>query len=136
MPKGVNGFGSSDNRSHRVYLGFENREPSSSSPRQPLQLSLSLCCLSPLHHTFRPVQPPRDLLLRPPFCVSLSRALSLARSLSRVLSLSLLWFLSLGLLARVFHFDLMQERYAGSNLVLQWIWCCNESGSHAFMAVR
>ncbi|QCD94613.1 hypothetical protein DEO72_LG5g2698 [Vigna unguiculata] len=30
----------------------------------------------------------------------------------------------------------MQERYAGSNLVLQWIWCCNESGSHAFMAVR
>jgi len=130
VPKGVNGFGSSNNRSHRVYLGFENREPSSSFPRQPLQLSLSLCCLSPLHHTFRPVQPPRDLLLRPPFCVSLSRALS------RVLSLSLLWFLSLGLPARVFHFDLMQERYAGSNLVLQWIWCYNESGSHAFMAVQ
>jgi len=52
----------SNNRSHRIYLGFENCEPSSSSPRQPLQLSLSLSPL-PLslslrcthcHHTLRP----------------------------------------------------------------------------------
>ncbi|QCD86224.1 hypothetical protein DEO72_LG3g745 [Vigna unguiculata] len=55
--------------------GFENREPSSSSPRQPATLSLSSLPLSAAPHppstvdVLRPVQPPRDLLLRPPFRV-------------------------------------------------------------------
>jgi len=100
VPKGVYDFGSPNNWSHRVYLGFEFREPFFFPAPAPLQLTplaLSLACSLSLrcthyHHTLRPPSTTsghynhhanEPLVLNLHFAsLSLSRSLSL--SLSRV----------------------------------------------------
>ena len=85
--KGVNGFGSSNNRSHKVYLGFKIREPFFLPVPAPLQFhSLSLfaapTATTPFGHRRPPLASATTMRASALHFASLSRALSLSLSVA------------------------------------------------------